>query len=45
MLTSTNTSMIAVFQYQYQKAGNYVVKLRVPLVDFEWNLTQIQING
>jgi hypothetical protein len=44
-LTNANTSMTALFRTQYQAAGNYVVKFRVPLINTEWNLNQLQING
>jgi len=45
LLTNANTSMILNFHNQYQIAGNYSIKLRVPRVDFQWELSQLKING
>jgi hypothetical protein len=45
MLSNTNTSLTALFQTQYQTAGNYTVKFRVPLINTEWSLNQVQIYG
>lgn len=45
MLTSTNTSLVGVFQTKYQTPGNYVIKLRVPVADLEFNLSNIEIKG
>ena len=45
VLTNTNTSATVMFRTQYQTAGNYIVKFRVPLINAEWNLNQVQIYG
>jgi len=45
VLTNTNTSATVMFRTQYQTPGNYIVKFRVPLINAEWNLNQVQIYG
>jgi hypothetical protein len=45
MLSHANTSSNALFQTQYQAAGNYTVKFKVPLTNTEWNLNQVLIKG
>ncbi len=45
MLTNTNTSTVALFETQYQTSGYYLIKLRIPVVNAEWDLSQVQIYG